>query len=260
MKIGNLFNVFKPVMKQIEKHDRTILTAVTVVSTLYAVYRAAKDGPKFKKILEECKEDGCTTFETAKRLAPAAVPTAAATAVAVGSALCMNKVCSDTINGLSSALGLAQAAKTEIIEHTEKIAGPETAQKIKESVAKSHVNADLPGGGTAGINNIVVTGHGNDVFYDDFSGRWFYSDINFIKKAVNDLNYQLINDMFVGLEEFYAYLDLPPIGASRFLGWNVDYGTIELDFTADLDETGKPYTVMMFKSNSEPSSKYDRRW
>ena len=52
MKIGNLFNVFKPVMKQIEKHDRTILTAVTVVSTLYAVYRAAKDGPKFKKILD----------------------------------------------------------------------------------------------------------------------------------------------------------------------------------------------------------------
>ncbi len=42
------------------------------------------------------------------------------------------------------------------------------------------------------------------LFYDPMSGRYFRSDIEHIKKAVNELNRHMIADMYVSLNEFFT--------------------------------------------------------
>ena len=51
---------------------------------------------------------------------------------------------------------------------------------------------------------VVLTGCGNSLFYDPMSGRYFRSDIEHIKKAVNELNRHMIADMYVSLNEFFT--------------------------------------------------------
>ena len=261
-KLGNVFDILKPVGKAVNEHKGTILTVVNIAATCYAVYRAYKDGPKFKKVLEECKEEELGFVDTAKKVIPVAAPTVAAVAVSGLSAVGMNKEIGElkgALDGMTSAYDLMRIAKTEYEEKTEQVVGPEKAAEIRESIAKDHFDKAMDEK-REGIKNVIVTGHGDDLFYDDWSGRFFTCDINFIKKAVNDLNYQLINDMFVGLNEFYAYIGLPENGAGRQMGWDVDYGTIELDVVPALDECDRAYTIIRFRK--EPIDKFSnrRRW
>lgn len=243
MKLGKLGEILKIAKKTYEKHDRLILTAITIGGTLYAVYRAAKDGPKYREILDQCDEEGVDTVEKVKRLAPAVAPVAVATGVSVIAAVANFKVAGDAIKGLADAYTVAKTGKEVFEDCTEKIVGPEKTEEIRKEVAKVQTGVANSGGAFA---KPIATGHGNDLMFDAWSGRYFYSDINYVKKCVNDLNAQMINDMYISLNEYYAYQDLPGIGAGRDLGWNIDYGTIEINITSELDECDRPYTYISF--------------
>ena len=243
----SLKNLVKAIGNSADKHKGTILTIISVGSTVYALYRAVKDAPRYKEILDQANEEGASSTEKVKRLAPVAAPMIISAAVSIGSQIGMHKVATDAVNGLAAMQTLyngVAAAKDEYVAATEKVVGPEKTKEIREAIAKEHAPS-YDGSGYA--DRIYVTGHGNDVFYDAWSGRYFYSDVNYVKKCINDINYQLMNDMFVSLNEFYGYLDLPPIDAGRNTGWNTDHGQIDIDITASLDENDKPYTVISFR-------------
>lgn len=248
----------KSIINGITKHEGTILTIATIGSTLAAVYFAAKDSPKLVAKLDELNEEEATNLEKAKAIAPIVARTAIATGASVGFALANHKFASDTISTLSNSLNVARLAKEEYKKHTEEIAGKEVADQVSNAVANSHAAAS--GVPEVSAPRIFQTGHGNSLFYDDWSGRWFTSDIAFIKDSVNSLNYQLMHDMYISLNEFYEYMDLPAIGSGKDFGWNVDYGTIELEFHAQLDDTDRAYTVITFQS--EPAARWvdRRRW
>lgn len=255
MNLKNVLNVLKPIGDTVKKHERGLLTCLTIGAEIYAIYRAAKDGPKYKEILETMPEDA-TFFDKAKALAPAAAPAIVAGTVSIASSALMYRECGETIRGLADAAYVAKVAKEEFVEHTEKVVGPEKTKEIHESIAAGRA----PAVSAVGIDSVIVTGHGNDLFLDDWSGRYFFSDINFIKKTVNDLNYQLMNEMSISLNEYYAYLGIPSIGSGREFGWYMDYGKmIEIDIDSGLTESDKPFTIISFKNM--PLWKYgERRW
>jgi hypothetical protein len=64
--------------------------------------------------------------------------------------------------------------------------------------------------------------------------------------------------MWISLNEFYQDMDMPVSDCGRDYGWNIDYGTIDIDITAELDENQKPYTVIRFKN--EPQLRYQTGW
>ena len=251
--------LLKGFIQAFTKHEGTILTVAAIGSTLAAVYFAVKDSPRLMEKIDELKDSDKTKLEKAKEIAPIVARTAVATGVSIGCTIANHKHASNVIQSLTSAYQMATIAKDEIGKKTEEIAGPEVAQKVRESIGFDHAQKSF---GSGAIEHVIDTGHGNSLFFDEWSGTWFYSDVNFIKKCINDLNYQLMNDMSVSLNEFYSYLDIPNAKVGKHAdnnGWHIDDGQIEVEFYAKLDDCDQAYTVMSFRN--DPRSMYYRaRW
>lgn len=239
------------VVKWLASHSEIILTGVSIGGTVAAVYFALKDGPKCNKILEELNEEEASNVEKAKAVGKTMYRTGIAAAVSIGASLLNHKFTMSKIHTLADGYLVMQHFNKEREEAEERVLGPDKKKDIDSAVAGKHLRHDSIEG-----SKVIATGHGNGLFYDAWSGRYFLSDVNYIKKVVNDKNYQLRNDMFISLNEFYNELGLPRIDAGNEMGWNIDYGQIDVIYTAELDECDQPYTYISFAVNSMPCYKY----
>jgi len=264
MGVGNLLLASKGA---IVKHRRTILTIVEIGSFVYGVYRAYNDGPKFKAMLEEIKSNDISTGQKVKKFVVVSAPVIGAAVVNVTAAVCNQKIASKEIAqlgsdlaGVTTALNISQSLKAATEAKAREVLGDEAVDKVHEAVAKGIAKDEimpLPSADRPVLSSdIIQTGHGNDAFKLAWDGTKFYSDINFVKKIVNDCNYQLMNDMFISVNEFKANLGLPGNDSGK-LGWNMDYGQIDCNYYAELDDNGKPVTVIYFRS--EPSFRWEER-
>jgi len=99
----------------------------------------------------------------------------------------------------------------------------------------------------------VVWGEGDVLFYDAYSGRYFKSTVNKIDRVVNELNYTLLREMCVSLNEFYAGIGLEGISLGDQLGWN-EQRQIEVHYGAQVSDDGKAVVVVDFVV--EPTEKW----
>ena len=65
-----------------------------------------------------------------------------------------------------------------------------------------------------------------------------------LKKAENNLNRQMRDELHITLNEFYYEIGLSDIDVGSNLGWDIDKGYIDLDFSSQLDENGTPCLVV----------------
>lgn len=91
----------------------------------------------------------------------------------------------------------------------------------------------------------IVYGEGDCLFYDAYSGRYFKSTINKIDRVVNELNYTLLREMCVSLNEFYAGIGLEGISLGDQLGWN-EQRQIEVHYGSRVTEEGRACIVLDF--------------
>ena len=61
--------------------------------------------------------------------------------------------------------------------------------------------------------------------------------------------------MYVSLNDFYSEIGLPEVSIGEDLGWNMDDGYIEIDFSSQLSEDERPCLVLEFNI----SPRYDFR-
>lgn len=99
----------------------------------------------------------------------------------------------------------------------------------------------------------IVYGEGDCLFCDAYSGRYFKSTVNKIDRVVNELNYTLLREMCVSLNEFYAGIGLEGISLGDQLGWN-EQRQIEVHYGAKVSEEGKAVVVVDFVV--EPTEKW----
>ena len=112
---------------------------------------------------------------------------------------------------------------------------------IRDKIDKEHIDRD-----PVSKKEVIVTKAGETLCYDSLSGRYFKSDIEQIKKAVNELNKTMLRDMYVSLNEFYDELDLAHTDMGDQIGWKVDNGLVEVDFSSQIAEDGTPCIVIRF--------------
>ena len=130
-------------------------------------------------------------------------------------------------------------------EYKEKVTetiGEKKEREIRDKVAKDKVDENQASKAT-----VVVTGKGDSLCFDVISGRYFKSDIEKIRKIENDLNRQMLTEMYISLNEFYDELGLDHISIGDELGWNVDNGLIELNFSSQISDDGQPCIVVDYK-------------
>lgn len=91
----------------------------------------------------------------------------------------------------------------------------------------------------------IIYSEGDCLFYDAYSGRYFKSTVNRIDRVVNELNYTLLREMCVSLNEFYAGIGLEGISLGDQLGWN-EQRQIEVHYGSRVTEEGRACIVLDF--------------
>ena len=77
-----------------------------------------------------------------------------------------------------------------------------------------------------------------------------------IKKAENELDARLRNEMYISLNEFYYEIGLEPLSViGDDLGWNIDSGYLDLGFSSQIATDGTPCLVIEYN----PAPRYDYR-
>ena len=140
---------------------------------------------------------------------------------------------------LAAAYNLSQTALTEYKDKVVETIGEKKEQAIKDKIAKEKVEKD-----PVSKSEVIITEKGNTLCYDAATGRYFRSDIDKIKNAVNELNFRLLNEMYVSLNDFFSELGLSHTDLGDDLGWNIDGGKIEVDFSSQIADDGTPCLVV----------------
>lgn len=135
----------------------------------------------------------------------------------------------------------SEAAFKRYREAVADVVKPKDREAIKARVAeKSLSEADKPHSGT-----ILIASSGDVLCYDIFSGRYFKSDIETIRRVENNINGQLNLECYASLNEFYAGLGIPPIAAGELVGWS-DPNALSVEFGSQLTEKGEPVLTIDF--------------
>ena len=241
---------FKPLIKTIrsglERHSPAILTALGITGMIGTTVLAVKATPKALDLIENKKEeldkDKLTVVETVKATwkcyAPAAVTCVTSAACLIGA----SSVHTKRNAALATAYKLSESALIEYRDKVVETIGEKKEQSVRDAIAKDHVEKN-----PVTNNEVIITDRGYTLCYDELSGRYFYSDIEKIKKAANELNRQMLNDMYVSLNELYYELGLEGTKLGEQMGWNIDRGLIDLKFSATVSADDRPCIVLDYR-------------
>lgn len=259
----NLSEIFGNLGRAARKHSPEILTGIGIVGMGTTVVLAVKATPKALMLIEERKReiklaalkddetaivkvDKLTTLETIKTTwkcyIPAAVTGILSTACIVGA----SSVNARRNAALAAAYTISETALSEYKDKVVETIGEKKEQAVRDAIAKDKIDND-----PVTHKDIVITDKGETLCYDALSGRYFKSDIEQIRRSVNNLNERLLFDTYVSLNELYDELGLEEIKIGDDLGWTVnpdsaDKGLIELDFSSQLTSDGTPCIVVGF--------------
>lgn len=238
-----LTNFFKSTRTFLGKHSPEILTGIGVTGMITTTILAVKSTPKALMLIEEKKKelgtDELTAIEVVKTAWKPYIP---ALALGIASASCI--IGASAVNAKrNAALATAYAiSERTLVRYRDKIIdtiGEKKEKEVREKIAQDEVDKNK-----VSNNGVIVTSKGNTLCRDAISGRYFRSDIDKIKKIVNELNRQMIYQNYISLNDFYYELGLDPVKNGSALGWNLDSGLIELDFSTCLAENDEPCVVI----------------
>ena len=251
----SLKNMASDIKSTMTKNAPGILVGVGIVGMAGTTILAVRATPKAMILIEAKKQEleveSLTPVETMKTAwkcyIPAAVTGVMSTACLIGA----SSVSARRNAALATAYNLTKVALTDYKDAVVETIGEKKEQVVRDTVAKKKIERD-----PITNNEVVVTERGTTLCYDAVFGRYFRSDIDTIKRAVNELNRSIVSSMYASLNEFYDEIGLPPIEIGDKLGWNMDDGQIEVDFSSQLAADNTPCLVIHF--NVAPDYGYSK--
>lgn len=173
------------------------------------------------------------------------VPTVASGAFTIACMIGSNHISSRRNAALVSVLTLTETALREYKEKVNEKFGEKKAIQVEDEIREDHLRANP-------IENttIIMTGKGEHMFFDSFSGRYFMSDVETIRRLVNDFNQKLIKcaPMFLGINDFYDELGLERIELGDEMGWNAEDNMLDVRLSsAKITKDGTPCGILEYK-------------
>lgn len=144
---------------------------------------------------------------------------------------------------MTALYGLSQDRFQEYREQVSKQLGATKERKVQDAAAQDNVTNDPPGEG-----EVYVIGSGEVLCKDMFSGRYFRSSVDKIKKAENALNHCISNHEYADLSSFYLDIGLPRTGYSDNMGWN-SANPLDVRYTTTLSDDDQPCIAIDFVSH-----------
>lgn len=245
MKKSNLTAIVRTVSASLKKRSPEILMGIGIAGMVTTTVLAVKATPKAVRLLEEKKEaldaEKLTPAETIKTAWTCYIPAAVTGTLSIACLLGSGSANARRISALAAAYQLSETTLTEYRDKVVETIGPKKEQAVQDAIAKDKMEKN-----PVSKNEVIMTGKGETLCYDVLSGRYFKSDIEKIRHAVNEINFQMRNDMYVSLNDFYYELGLPNIKLGESLGWNIDRGYMDVQFGSHLNAEGTPCLVIAY--------------
>lgn len=227
----------------IKKHSPEILTGIGIAGMITTTVMAVRATPKALILIEERKEEiGAEKLEAmdmVKTTWACYIPAAITGTLSVACLIGASSVNARRNAALATAYTLSESALKDYQGKVIEMFGEKKNEAVKDAVAKDKVEKN-----PVVTREVIITEKGNTLCYDAISGRYFKSDIEKIKKAECELNRQMLDGMYVSLNDFYYEIGLDSVKLGDELGWNVDSGYIDLSFSSQLASDGTPCLVI----------------
>lgn len=247
----NVSSIIQTVKSVLVKRSPEILTGIGIAGMVATTVLAVKATPKALKLIEEAeyeKGDDLKATEKVKACWKCYIPVAVTGVTSVACLVGASSVNARRNAALAAAYTISDSALREYREKVVETIGEKKEKVVRDAVAKEKIEKD-----PVSTKEVIITEKGDTLCYDGIFGRYFKSDMETIKRAVNKINRQIVCDMYVSLNEFYDELGLSHVPIGDDLGWNIDDGQIEIDFSSQLAEDGTPCLVI----NYSASPRYD---
>lgn len=251
----NLSKLIANTKVTLAKHSPEILTGIGIAGMITTTILAVKATPKAMRLIDQKKKeedlDELTPVEVVKTAWKPYIPAAVTGVTSIACLVGASAVNTKRNAVLATAYTLSETALKEYKDKVVETIGEKKEQTVREKINKDHLDKTPYNPGT-----VIMTEKGNTTCLDYHSGRYFKSDKQHIERAVNELNKTLLLENYVSLNQFYDEIGLEHTELGYDLGWNLDDGLLEIDFSSHLMEDGTPVLVMNY--SVAPHHKFDR--
>lgn len=250
----------------------SIFTGIGIVGFGLTIYTAVKATPKAMQVLAEKEaekynyisetEDRKPTEEecklTIKEKVGATWKLYVTPAIIGGSSIaCFIGANHTNLQRLSATTALLESEKALRKTYKEEVInaiGAEEERKIQSATNQKVLDSN-----PVQQKEVIFTNSGETLVYEPLTGRYFKSDTEVIKRAVNQLNKEHLNDMspMIELNDWFDAIRLEYVDIGDELGWYLNDGLLDVDFDAKLAADGKtPCLYIEYSRSPEPLLKY----
>ena len=277
----NVNQLLRTTQHEVMKHGPEILTAAGIIGVTSGAILAVKTTPKAMRILDKAVykdyqdehpaddfyswtdrtgidyQDG-PSWRLVGYLGPKrAIKVLWKTYLPAASAFAVGLVCLVAANRVGAAKTAAATAAYSLAEKTLERYQSKVIEKMDKEDdlnIRSSVSQDIIEANPVSLQS-KVTGSGAFLVFDPISGRYFRSDKETIREAVNNFNHELLSNVFMDLNDWYGFIELPSLEIGGQLGWNADK-LLGLDFGSCVAEDGEPCLTLEYDFMPSPSFRY----
>lgn len=253
---------FKNIGKGVSKHSPEILIGMGITGMITTTVLAVKATPKALELIndEERKRIKEATIEEAREWSEAGgikftpvdyvktcwkpyVPAAVTGVFSIACIVGASSVHAKRNAALATAYKLSTTALSDYREKVIETVGEKKAKDIRDKVVKEKVEKT----DTTPKSNVIPTMK-DVIFHDVAFGQTFYSDVETVRKAVNDINYEMLVGQYASLNDFYDLLNIDHIEMGDMLGWNISrHGQLEVSYDqTSVTKDGRPCYVLEY--------------
>lgn len=197
----------------LKRNSSTILTCIGGAGVVATTVMAVKATPKALRLLDAKKEEkgeNLTVWETIETAGMTYVPTIITGTATIACIFGANMLNKRQQAALMSAYALLDNTYKDYQKKVGELYGEDANDNVKGEIVKDKYVDD----------EVSLTDDNKQLFYDEFSGRYFESTTEDVIKAEYNLNRKLADWYGVYLNEFYEMLGIEPVDEGDYLGWN----------------------------------------
>ena len=244
-------NLLNKVHLFLKRNSSSILTGIGAAGVVVTSVMAVKATPKAINIIREAKEEkgeDLTAIETVIVAGPIYIPAVISGVSTIACIFGANILNKRSQAALASAYAFLDNSYKEYKNKVSELYGDDANNNIREEIAKDKYKD---------YSNSFTDD--KQLYFDEYSGRYFQSTPEDIQKAEYELNRTLSIDDEAYLNDWYKYIGLEPLDHGRDFGWStgINYeqywqSWIDFNHTKTVLDDGLECTIISF--NQEPVS------
>ena len=239
-------------LRAMNRNLPTILSGAAIAGVIATVWTTYKAAPEIESSLESAKWDKeqdltgteeaientdevkLNGWETFKAVAPYIWKPALCGTFTIGCIVGAQVLNVQRLTMLAGAYKLSEEKLKTYEEKAKELLGEKKETELHDEVAKEMTPEPPIDDGM-----IAYTGKGDQLCYDTFSGRYFYSSTETIRQVESRLNKKIVCGEFVHLNDLYHELGLENVKFGDAFGWEAYHSgnrTYYLDIRLTYDE------------------------